>query len=133
MEQQNYSNNNPFNQGEYRPWGTSEDQFCMFLHLSVFTGYIVVIPFAGIILPLIMWLTQKEYSSKIDAHGKMVINFLISSFIYYIIGFVTMCFIVGYIILPAVFICSIIFSIIGAIRASEGRLYQYPLTIPFIS
>jgi len=131
MEQQNYSHNNPFNQGDYRPWGTGEDQFCMFLHLSVFAGFIV--PFGGIVLPLVMWLTQKEYSAKIDAHGKMVINFMISSFIYYIIGIVTACFIVGYFIILAVVICSVIFSVIGAIRASEGKLYQYPLTIPFIS
>lgn len=114
----------------FKPWGMEVNQFCMLMHLSVFASFIF--PVAGIAMPLVMWLTNKDQSKVIDQHGKEIINWMISSFIYLIISFILTCFLIGYVTLFGLFIISIIFPIIGAVRANEGRFYRYPLSIPFI-
>ena len=56
------------------------NQFCTFMHLAQFAGLIV--PFASIVLPIVMWTTNKDKSELIDQHGKHILNWIISSFIY---------------------------------------------------
>lgn len=51
-----------------------------FIHLSTFSRFII--PFGNFIGPLILWLSSKEQSEFIDAHGKQALNFQISIFIY---------------------------------------------------
>ena len=58
----------------------SEKQYAMFIHISQFAG--VIIPGLGWILPLVLWLTKKDTSSYIDANGKIVMNWIISCFLY---------------------------------------------------
>jgi uncharacterized Tic20 family protein len=116
-------------QEDYRPWNMEVNQFCTLLHLSQFAGFIV--PFGGIILPIIMWTTNKEQSSLVDRHGKNVLNWMISSFIYVIISIILMIILIGIPVLIAVLICSFVFTVIGAVRASEGIVYEYPMSIKF--
>ncbi|WP_258807382.1 DUF4870 domain-containing protein [Pseudidiomarina sp. CB1] len=111
--------------------GPSKDErtFAMLLHLSQFLGYII--PFAGFIAPLVMWLIKKDESAYIDAHGKVVFNWIISAFIWGIIGVILVFVGIGILILIALGICHIVFAIIGAIRANDGIIQNYPLTIKF--
>lgn len=59
-----------------------EKNMGMFAHLGTFLGYFF--PFANIFVPLIIWLSNKE-SDYIRKHGKSVLNFQISLFLYYLI------------------------------------------------
>lgn len=127
---QSYPTNPQHDPNNFRPWGMEEKQYLLLMHLSQFAGY--VFPLAGIILPIVMWSTNKDYSKHIDEHGKMIINFMISFFIYFIISFILVFVFIGFFLLIILGICSIVFTIIGAIRANEGRFYRYPLTIDFI-
>ena len=68
------------NGGRKKHWGMDEGAFCMLLHLSQLANFLV--PFAGIVLPIVMWATEKDRSPKIDAHGKIVLNWMVSVFIY---------------------------------------------------
>ncbi|MEO8774382.1 MAG: DUF4870 domain-containing protein [Gelidibacter sp.] len=54
-----------------------------FIHLSTFSRFII--PFGNFIGPLILWMSNKEKSEFIDAHGKQAINFQISILLYAII------------------------------------------------
>jgi hypothetical protein len=56
------------NESNLKPWGMELKTFCMLMHLSQLTNS--VIPGLGIILPIVMWATNKESSSSIDEHGK---------------------------------------------------------------
>lgn len=111
---------------------TSEErQYAMFIHLSQLAG--MVIPGLGWILPLVLWLTRRDSSAYIDANGKIVMNWIISSFIYYIGAGILILLLIGIPLLFAIGICSLIFTIIGAIRANEGIIWQYPLSIRFLN
>ena len=101
--------------------GPSKDdkQMAMFCHLGGIIG--------GILLPLILWITQKEKSAFIDDQGKEAVNFQITMLIGHVIGPCTL-FILNLILLPV----GIIFSVLGAMAASRGEKYRYPMSIRFI-
>tara|TARA_R110000868_G_scaffold411695_1_gene707629 strand:+ start:4097 stop:4543 length:447 start_codon:yes stop_codon:yes gene_type:complete len=136
-----------------------------FIHLSTFSRFII--PFGNFIGPLILWISNKEKSEFIDAHGKQAINFQISILLYAIIlgtisipffvfnifngfdfvdfhGFHDFHFNIGkaspllYIggALGAIailgFILELVFIVKASLKARDGELYQYPLTINFI-
>ncbi|GAA4299483.1 DUF4870 domain-containing protein [Aestuariibaculum suncheonense] len=54
-----------------------------FIHLSTFSRFII--PFGNFLGPIILWITNKDKSEFIDAHGKQAINFQISILLYAII------------------------------------------------
>lgn len=116
-------------QEDYKPWGMELNQFCMLMHLSQFLGFIA--PLAGLILPIIMWSTNRDKSEVVDQHGKNIMNWLISELIYFSIGAILSVVLIGIPIVIAVFICSIIFTILGGIRAGNGEYYVYPFSIKF--
>jgi uncharacterized Tic20 family protein len=106
-----------------------QKQMGLFLHLSQFAN-LVFFPL-GIILPIILWQTQKDKMPGIDAHGKMVVNWAISSTIYALASVILMFVLIGFLTILAVAIMGIVFPIIGAIKANNGELWEYPMTIRF--
>ena len=110
---------------------TSEQrQMGMFLHLAQLAN-VILFP-VGIIVPIVIWQTQKDKIQGLDAHGKMVVNWMISSTIYAIVSIVLMFFLIGFLTIFAVGIIGIVFPIIGGIKANNGELWEYPLTIKFL-
>ena len=100
------------------------------MHLSQFSGYVV--PLAGLIVPIVLWQLKKAELPGIDAHGKVLVNWIISE-ILYAIGFVILVFVViGIPLLIVLGILGIIFPIVCAIKANNGEVWRYPLSIPFI-
>jgi len=87
---------------------------------------------ADIVGPLIIWLSKREDSPEIDAHGKESLNFQISMLIYNAISAILCLVLIGFVFLGVLHILNIIFVIIAAVRASEGKLWRYPLTIRLI-
>jgi len=123
-------NNKQLMESDYRPWDMEENTFLMLMHLSQLAGFIL--PFAGIVLPIVMWATNKDHSEKIDQHGKVIFNWMISSAIYMVISFILMFVVIGIFTLIALVITSLVFIIIAAVKASDkGQLWPYPLSIKF--
>ncbi len=52
--------------------------------------------------------------------------------LYVIVGFVLVFMLVGFLLLPLIGLMWLVFTIIAAIRASNGEPYRYPLTIRFV-
>ena len=107
-----------------------ERQMGMFLHLSQLAN-VIFFPI-GIVAPILLWQTQKEKMPALDAHGKMVVNWMISSTIYAVVSIVLCLILVGFLMLIALAIVGILFPIIGGIKANNGELWQYPLAIRFL-
>ena len=128
-----YVNVLPDNPDETAPprqfWGMSENTFCMLMHLSLFAG--AVVPGAGLVLPIVMWATNKDESPIIDQHGKNILNFIISMVIYVAASVVLMIIVVGFFTLIAVGVLAIVFPIIAAVKANDGIYWPYPLCIRF--
>ena len=107
-----------------------QKQMGMFLHLSQLLN--IVLPPAGIVVPIILWQIKKDEMPALDAHGKMVVNWLISSLIYFVVSLVLTIVLIGILGLITLAIMSIVFPIIGGIKANNGEFWEYPLTIKFL-
>lgn len=108
-------------------WGMTENTYCMLMHLSQLLNF----SGAGIILPIVMWAVNKDQSQTIDRHGKNILNFIISMFIYAMISAILIFVIVGIFTLIAVAILMFVFPIIAAVKANNGEYWAYPLCIRF--
>lgn len=113
-----------------KPWGFETKQFCMMMHLAQLIGFSV--PILGLVVPVIMWAANREEHPEVDAHGKEIINWQISCFIYAVVSTILAFLIIGFGLLAVLFIVCIVFPIIGGVTANSGRYYRYPLNIRFI-
>jgi uncharacterized Tic20 family protein len=95
-------------------------------HLSLILG-------AGIVLPLIVFLVKREESPLVAEHAKEVLNFHISLIIWSIVAWFGFFICVGFPLLIALGLMAFICAIIGAVRASEGGFYRYPMTLRLIT
>ena len=105
-------------------------QWCMLMHLSQFAGYVV--PFAGIVAPIVMWQTKKDEHPDVDAHGRMIVNAMLSYFIYWIAAIALCLVLIGFLLIPVLAIASIALPVIGAIKANDGVLWRYPFVFSFV-
>jgi len=107
-------------------------QLIVLTHLSQLIT--LVIGFGSLLLPLIIWLTQRDRVYELDQHGKNIVNFQLSLLVYFIICIPLILLlglgILGFIVLGLI---SIIFPVINAIKASHGETPKYPLSFNFIS
>ena len=102
-----------------------------FCHASALLGVFLHFP-GHVLAPLIVWLLKRDESPEIDAHGKEALNFQISMLIYNIIAGVFCLVLIGFLILPVLWVLNAVLVIIASIKASDGELYRYPLTIRFL-
>ncbi|MCI0702366.1 MAG: DUF4870 domain-containing protein [Planctomycetia bacterium] len=105
-------------------------QWAMFLHLSLLAGNLV--PMGGIIAPIAIWQMKKDVLPKIDVHGKEAVNWMISSIIYLTVSIVLSFLLIGIPLLVAVGVAMVVFPVIAAVKANNGEVWRYPLTIRFI-
>ena len=99
------------------------------MHLALLAGFVV--PFAGFVLPVVMWAMFKDQFPEVNTHGRVIFNWMVSAFIYAAVSFVLMLIFVGFLTMIAVGLLGIIFPIIGALKANEGVVWRYPLSIRF--
>ncbi|MBA3544703.1 MAG: DUF4870 domain-containing protein [Chthoniobacterales bacterium] len=101
-------------------------------HASALLG--LFFHFLGHILgPLIVWLVKRGESAEIDAHGKESLNFQLSMLIYDAVALILRFVLIGIPILVLLWVLNTVLVIVASVKASEGELYRYPLTIRFIS
>jgi uncharacterized Tic20 family protein len=107
------------------PVATSDKALMILCHLSTFLG-------AAFLLPLIVWLVKRRDPDPVAAHAAEALNFHLSLLIYGIL-LIPLCMIwIGIPFAIALGIASVVLAIIAAVRASDGVLYRYPLTIRMV-
>ncbi len=109
-----------------------ERQYAMFCHLGALTG-LIGIPFAGIIVPLVLWLIKKDESEYINYHGKESLNFNITVFFAVLVFAFLSIILIGIPFLIITFIAWLVLAIIAGVKANDGLRYRYPFTIRLIS
>lgn len=82
--------------------------------------------FTAFIGPLVIWLIKKDESSYIDYHGREYMNFFISYTVYTLLSGILVILLIGIFMLWAVGIIAVIFTLVGALKAYEGKEYRIP-------
>lgn len=114
-----------------KPVSQDESTFAMLLHLSPLLGYLIPIPAANIVCPLVMWLIKKDESPFIDEQGKESLNFQITITLALLVSAVLIVILIGVVLIPVVLVIQILYCVLAAMAAKEGQPYRYPLTIRF--
>lgn len=128
LDKQTESDNmNPFNNNDL--FGMQPNTYCMLLHLSQLLMF--GIPGLGLAVPIVLWAINKDKNAMVDQHGKIVLNWLLSALIYAVASAVLSVIFVGAITMLALLVLTVVFPIIGGIKANDGILWKYPLSIPF--
>ncbi|HLT52766.1 MAG TPA: DUF4870 domain-containing protein [Flavobacteriaceae bacterium] len=107
-------------------------QLLTLTHLSQLLTFITGC--GGLIVPLVLWLTQRDRIYTMNEHGKAIVNFQLSLLIYAIIC-VPLILLLGLGILGLIVIGILyfIYPVINAIKASNGETPSYPLSLNIIS
>jgi uncharacterized Tic20 family protein len=98
-------------------------QWASFAHLGGILGFLP---------PLIIWLVFKDRGRFTNTEGKEALNFQITILFAYVIGWILSIVLIGFFIVVAASIVSIIFSILGFIQAKDGHPYRYPFAIRLV-
>ena len=98
--------------------------------LAILSHILTII--SSFIAPLIIYLLKKDDSPYVAEHAKESLNFQITMFILYIISFVLIIILVGLLMLWALSIANLILVIIATIKASENKMYRYPINFRLI-
>jgi uncharacterized Tic20 family protein len=108
-----------------------ERMWAMFAHLSAFAG--LLIPFVGHVLgPLVVWLVKRESMPFVNDQGKEALNFQITMTIAFVVAGVLILALIGMVLLPLLALADIIFTIIAGVKANEGVVYRYPVTLRLV-
>ena len=108
-----------------------DKQLLVLTHLSQLLDFVTGI--GGFIVPLVLWLTKKDDVIGMDEHGKAILNFRISMYIYILIWIPLILLLgLGILGLIAIGFFYLIFPIINAIKASNNELPNYPFSIKII-
>ena len=101
-----------------------DKQLLMLTHLTGVSGFF---------MPLLIWITQKDKVLGMDAHGKRILNFQISIFIFSIVSIPLIIFFgLGFFVQAALAIAIIIFPILNAMKVDRGEIPSYPVLLEII-
>ena len=106
-----------------------ERNWAMYIHFAQLLN--MLFPFAGLVAVIIMWQIKKEESSYVDRHGKIVLNWMLSYFLYGIVCLLLVYIGVGIVLLLLLKIAIFILAIVGGVKANDGIVWEYPLSIRF--
>lgn len=82
---------------------------------------------------LIIWLIKRDEGGFVENQAKEALNFQITVLLLSLLGGILLLVLIGVFLLMAVAVANLVFSIIGAIKASSGQRYRYPLTLRLVS
>ncbi len=85
--------------------------------------------FFGFIPSLIVWLMNKDKPGWLTDQAREALNFQITLIMAYFAAGILCIVFIGFVLLPAIMILSLVFNIIGAVKVSSGASYRCPLAI----
>lgn len=106
--------------------GPSQDErnIAMLAHLlGIFTGFIGA---------LVIWLIKKDESQFIAQEAKEALNFQITVAIAFFCAWMLAFILIGFFLIPVLFIANFIFCILAAVSASKGNGYKYPVALRLV-
>ncbi|GAA0872149.1 DUF4870 domain-containing protein [Gangjinia marincola] len=100
-------------------------------HLSQLLTFIT--GFGGLVVPIILWATQKDRVYQMDEEGKQIINFQVSLIIYTIVSIPLILLLgLGLILLGLICLFGVVMPILNAIKASNGEATSYPFSLKIL-
>lgn len=107
-----------------------EQMWSVVAHASGLVGLLGPPSFLG---PLFVYLLKKNESPRVRANAAEALNFQITAFIAVIVSAILFLVLIGIVLLAAVAIGWLVFTILASVKASNGEDYRYPINIRLVS
>lgn len=108
-----------------------DNQLIVFMHLSQLLDIISGI--GGLLVPLIIWLRNRDRIYKLNEHGKAILNFQLSLIVLALISIPMIFFFgIGLLLLLILGCLNVILPVVNAIRAGQDEPPYYPFSFRFI-
>lgn len=89
--------------------------------------------FFGFIPALIVWLLKKDDNPFVGGQAREALNFQLTVLIGYMVAWVLAFLLVGFMLLPLIYVGNLVLCILAAVKVSQGEDYRYPLTLRLIN
>lgn len=87
----------------------------------------------GFFAPLVIWLIERDKHRFVDEHGRQAMNYQISVLIYGAVCWLLCLVQVKLVVLLWLLtVVHLVLVVVGTVQASQGRLWRYPIAIPFL-
>ena len=87
---------------------------------------------SSFIAPLVIYLLKKDESAFVSEHAKESLNFQITMFILFMISFILMLVLIGFLLIWLLSIANLVLVVIATIKANENKMYRYPINFRLI-
>ncbi|HZN75403.1 MAG TPA: DUF4870 domain-containing protein [Micromonosporaceae bacterium] len=109
-----------------------EKTWALVAHFGGALGMFLGAGAGGWLAPLIAFLAKGNESPTVRAHAVAALNFQLLWSIIGIVGWATVCIGIGFILWIGAMIIGIVFGVIAGMKANEGQLYSYPMTVTMV-
>ena len=82
---------------------------------------------------LLVWILKKDDSAYLADQAKEALNFQITMLIAQFIAWILVWVLIGFFLIPLIWLLNVVFCIIAAISSSKGETYRYPLCLRLIN
>lgn len=89
--------------------------------------------FSGFVGALVLWLVKRDAGGFVAEQSKEALNFQITVAIAMIASIMLKLLLIGFLLVPIIFVVNFVFCILAAIAASRGTSYRYPVTLRLIN
>lgn len=86
----------------------------------------------GFVPPLVLWQINKGVKPYAANEAIEALNFQLTVGLAMIVSWMLMLVLIGFVLLPLVWIWGLVMAIIATVKSSRGEPFSYPLTINFI-
>lgn len=127
--------------GGYPPPGGSSNgddrTIAVIAHLSPLIAMILSAGWLSFVGPLLVWFLYRDRSHLVRNASASAFNFNITVWVATIAGWICLFTVIliplTIILWIGAFVLQVVLSIIGAMRASRGEVYRYPMQVPILS
>lgn len=103
-----------------------ERTWAMLMHFALLLNIL------GAIGAIVIWQVKKKDLPGIEPHGKNSVNWILSELIYAAISGLLCMILIGFPMLLVLGILGIVFPIMAGVKANNGQVWKYPLSIQFL-
>ncbi|WP_051366845.1 DUF4870 domain-containing protein [Hamadaea tsunoensis] len=121
--------------GQVAPAGYAsqeEKTWALVAHIGGAAAAVISGGWLGWVPPLVAMLVKGNESPTVRAHAVAALNFQGLWTVVAVLSYVLFCAFIGFLTLPIAIIIAAIFGVIAGIKANEGVLYRYPLSVNVI-
>lgn len=99
--------------------------------MAILSHILTVVPYIGILGPLVIYLTRKD-SQFVQENAKESLNFQITVIIAALVSCILILVAIGILMLIVLGIANLVLVIVATIKASDNKIYRYPMNLRLI-